>query len=129
SSVETMSECVKLVTYDDFLDTVGEAHTLLLYDLPPQLNRLEQIVKATNPVNIHVCFHVENSTYLSAFPSRKDFKWLYAMLYKRGKLHINNELRSEEHTSELQSRFDLVCRLLLEKKNITDIDKFTYIST
>src|SRR5207249_6953612 len=27
------------------------------------------------------------------------------------------ELRSEEHTSELQSRFDLVCRLLLEKKN------------
>src|SRR5699024_12852094 len=30
-------------------------------------------------------------------------------------------IRSEEHTSELQSRFDLVCRLLLEKKktNIT----------
>src|SRR5699024_12184027 len=26
------------------------------------------------------------------------------------------EVRSEEHTSELQSRFDLVCRLLLEKK-------------
>src|SRR5207249_5939843 len=25
--------------------------------------------------------------------------------------------RSEEHTSELQSRFELVCRLLLEKKN------------
>src|SRR5437868_8876260 len=27
-----------------------------------------------------------------------------------------DENRSEEHTSELQSRFDLVCRLLLEKK-------------
>src|SRR5699024_11537066 len=27
-------------------------------------------------------------------------------------------IRSEEHTSELQSRFDLVCRLLLEKKKI-----------
>src|SRR5438105_5637517 len=26
--------------------------------------------------------------------------------------------RSEEHTSELQSRVDLVCRLLLEKKNV-----------
>src|SRR5206468_8651476 len=26
-------------------------------------------------------------------------------------------VRSEEHTSELQSRSDLVCRLLLEKKN------------
>src|SRR5437868_9937203 len=28
--------------------------------------------------------------------------------------------RSEEHTSELQSRFDLVCRLLLEKKKTQD---------
>src|SRR5437867_7961993 len=28
-------------------------------------------------------------------------------------------LRSEEHTSELQSPYDLVCRLLLEKKNVT----------
>src|SRR5699024_12796926 len=31
--------------------------------------------------------------------------------------------RSEEHTSELQSRFDLVCRLLLEKKNRIGIDE------
>src|SRR5260221_1979877 len=30
-------------------------------------------------------------------------------------------LRSEEHTSELQSHSDLVCRLLLEKKNIHEI--------
>src|SRR5699024_12424797 len=30
-------------------------------------------------------------------------------------------LRSEEHTSELQSRFDLVCRLLLEKKKKINI--------
>src|SRR5699024_11690355 len=30
--------------------------------------------------------------------------------------HWRYDLRSEEHTSELQSRFDLVCRLLLEKK-------------
>src|SRR5690349_22423142 len=29
--------------------------------------------------------------------------------------------RSEEHTSELQSRRDLVCRLLLEKKNLMDM--------
>src|SRR5699024_11660590 len=29
---------------------------------------------------------------------------------------LQDRKRSEEHTSELQSRFDLVCRLLLEKK-------------
>src|SRR5699024_12215645 len=30
--------------------------------------------------------------------------------------YVGVDIRSEEHTSELQSRFDLVCRLLLEKK-------------
>src|SRR5207249_10857321 len=34
-----------------------------------------------------------------------------------GRIIVLNHFRSEEHTSELQSRFDLVCRLLLEKKN------------
>src|SRR5438067_6127873 len=32
------------------------------------------------------------------------------------------DARSEEHTSELQSRFDLVCRLLLEEKNAMFLD-------
>src|SRR5699024_11687798 len=32
-------------------------------------------------------------------------------------IKLRNNSRSEEHTSELQSRFDLVCRLLLDKKN------------
>src|SRR5207249_9238857 len=34
--------------------------------------------------------------------------------YAIAQVRVRN--RSEEHTSELQSRFDLVCRLLLEKK-------------
>src|SRR6266403_5172657 len=35
-------------------------------------------------------------------------------------------VRSEEHTSELQSRRDLVCRLLLEKKKKKKNNFFTY---
>src|SRR5699024_12667287 len=35
--------------------------------------------------------------------------------------------RSEEHTSELQSRFDLVCRLLLEKKKKRHSEYATYL--
>src|SRR5699024_11576716 len=38
-------------------------------------------------------------------------------------------LRSEEHTSELQSRFDLVCRLLLEKKKINSTSLCTNYDT
>src|SRR2546422_7838404 len=36
---------------------------------------------------------------------------------------IYKMLRSEEHTSELQSRLHLVCRLLLEKKKLISLDQ------
>src|SRR5689334_24535162 len=38
-------------------------------------------------------------------------------LYLHSDSPLPHEYRSEEHTSELQSQFQLVCRLLLEKKN------------
>src|SRR2546422_1468531 len=37
-------------------------------------------------------------------------------VHSKGFHHHHREARSEEHTSELQSRLHLVCRLLLEKK-------------
>src|SRR2546429_5779994 len=37
---------------------------------------------------------------------------------ERAETTLHLSFRSEEHTSELQSRLHLVCRLLLEKKNI-----------
>src|SRR5699024_12823344 len=37
-------------------------------------------------------------------------------LFEHKGASYDGQWRSEEHTSELQSRFDLVCRLLLEKK-------------
>src|SRR5699024_12003100 len=40
----------------------------------------------------------------------------YTKRVSKGIYVADFDTRSEEHTSELQSRFDLVCRLLLEKK-------------
>src|SRR5438874_6439105 len=42
--------------------------------------------------------------------------------------HRPETLRSEEHTSELQSRRDLVCRLLLEKKKKKEKRQLTGLS-
>src|SRR5205809_4444147 len=45
-----------------------------------------------------------------------------ALARRRAPRHRLLRRRSEEHTSELQSRLHLVCRLLLEKKNSTTFD-------
>src|SRR3712207_8340426 len=44
-----------------------------------------------------------------------------------GKEEVGAAVRSEEHTSELQSRQYLVCRLLLEKKKNTRSLTLTYV--
>src|SRR5438067_10612164 len=50
-------------------------------------------------------------------PQRRSVEARASGIESRNSLSLRvNPLRSEEHTSELQSRFDLVCRLLLEKK-------------
>src|SRR5207249_5327636 len=54
--------------------------------------------------------------YTTLFRSLRRLMVSRALLaWYRGQLPAMSQ-RSEEHTSELQSRFDLVCRLLLEKK-------------
>src|SRR5260370_29014013 len=42
---------------------------------------------------------------------------LVVIFISPGAVHDSKRNRSEEHTSELQSHLNLVCRLLLEKKN------------
>src|ERR1035438_2906292 len=63
----------------------------------------------------------------SASQSLESYSWTYFASGRstrpfgrseRQRLNVNSSLRSEEHTSELQSLRHLVCRLLLEKKSI-----------
>src|SRR5699024_11865449 len=54
----------------------------------------------------------KNSLFRMLFSDREALLSLYNAVNQTA----YKDPRSEEHTSELQSRFDLVCRLLLEKK-------------
>src|SRR5207253_10695400 len=77
-----------------------EIYTLSLHDALPILNdAIQQLQSSLDPAS---------------------WKGLHAYLNEEHRLQIHiaptKNLRSEEHTSELQSRGHLVCRLLLEKK-------------
>src|SRR5690606_40890344 len=55
--------------------------------------------------------------YLAANPDVAQ-KWVKAIYRAQQEIRDTPAARSEEHTSELQSRENLVCRLLLEKKKM-----------
>src|SRR5690606_41405649 len=82
-----------------------EIHTLSLHDALPIL-RLSNVAVKASKANGIACSAV------AALHLPLRLRWLEAGLVVDRFL-----LRSEEHTSELQSRENLVCRLLLEKKN------------
>src|SRR5437867_8000291 len=52
----------------------------------------------------------------AAIIARSIARPLDALVHSMRETGTGNSARSEEHTSELQSPYDLVCRLLLEKK-------------
>src|SRR5437868_10784126 len=81
-----------------------EIYTLSLHDaLPIFTNFFEKIVKKESPFTLGTV-----ATSVRIFNLNRDEETEQV-----------SSSRSEEHTSELQSRFDLVCRLLLEKKKQT----------
>src|SRR5699024_12835834 len=69
-------------------------------------SNIQDAHEAIRPTNIHL-----TTTEVIESLSRDQFR-LYQLIWKR--FTASRMARSEEHTSELQSRFDLVCRLLLE---------------
>src|SRR5438874_5234340 len=57
------------------------------------------------------------------------FSDLQSRWFEHRNVHHEGRERSEEHTSELQSRRDIVCRLLLEKKKlISGVDRCIHLN-
>src|SRR5690625_6260349 len=67
------------------------------------------------------------TTLFRSLPGTR-MRWSRRCSHCRGSGRGPRSTRSEEHTSELQSRGHLVCRLLLEKKNIT-VWSYMYLAT
>src|SRR5699024_12554251 len=94
-------------------------HSLSLHDALPIYvfhARGTQLIKL---VGFH--FSIDAALVLCSFlcSFKQNFMGCFGQLVPGGHTHDKKRRsRSEEHTSELQSRFDLVCRLLLEKKSI-----------
>src|SRR5699024_12080865 len=96
-------------------DSNSEISTLSLHDALPiyagHLPRSHDTYQFLDPLALNQHQHHQK------FPEshhKKQMTYDVYQMNQMGKCGLND--RSEEHTSELQSRFDIVCRLLLEKK-------------
>src|SRR5947207_13285407 len=98
---------VRLFTFFYNATATTEIYTLSLHDALPIFNK--QDFRYVADEDVYIC------------PAGK--KLAYAFTTQEHGLILRRRARSEEHTSELQSHSDLVCRLLLEKKKQQQIDR------
>src|SRR5437868_12708283 len=95
-------------------------YTLSLHDALPICLSVSQL-DAWLRGNLGDNPHSSQLSMMNSLSTHDSSRFLFRAGGDTGKLSLGIILqmtfvRSEEHTSELQSRFDLVCRLLLEKK-------------
>src|SRR5687768_18183779 len=77
---------------------------------------IAMIARFEEVVGVPIDFHQDGYLFLlSKAANVETFKRNVALQHRHG-IDVRWVSRSEEHTSELQSRLHLVCRLLLEKK-------------
>src|SRR5699024_11740927 len=84
--------------------------------LPHTISRTIATIRTTTAMPIH---NVKFDTMRSILTASglHCVRWVHPLgNNSRHTVATHRNSRSEEHTSELQSRFDIVCRLLLEKK-------------
>src|SRR3712207_7856487 len=93
-----------------FNDTATtEIYTLSLHDALPIFLGIDPLARTTGPRR-------------RRHRARRRYRCRATHRYSRERDPARRQRRSEEHTSELQSRQYLVCRLLLEKKKNTHKD-------
>src|SRR5439155_22969020 len=106
----TISSLQSLFIFFLHAPATPEIYTLSLHDALPICSSRQFWQRGSSPAR----------ELQSALRSRRRCRtvrlWL---LRRRGRVQGTKSNRSEEHTSELQSRGHLVCRLLLEKKKNT----------
>src|SRR5690606_41656157 len=105
---------LRLTRFDIRATATTEIYTLSLHDALPIF---EKWTRHAHTAVSHKATEV--SRWFDSHPSGHDRALiLSAAMLEGSSTDAVWEARSEEHTSELQSRENLVCRLLLEKKNI-----------
>src|SRR5690606_42002544 len=97
------------ISFSFILTAATNIYTLSLHDALPIWSATLNLNHAANtiwrPSSASRTWPISRPKGLSAFPRSR-----------ASSMSLQDACRSEEHTSELQSRENLVCRLLLEKK-------------
>lgn len=90
SAAETCE--INQVGYHEGWQAFDNVDNIFLFELPPSMENLKNMIRQLQPKKIHLCFQLNQSAYLSPFPKREDFKWLYVQLWKQKEIDMKKDI-------------------------------------
>jgi single-stranded-DNA-specific exonuclease len=80
-----IGDSLEVVTAEDQAQQIElDQSYVVLLDLPPSKEILENLFSGKNPGRVYVHFYKESSDFFTTMPTREHFKWFYAFLAKKG---------------------------------------------
>ncbi|RDU35082.1 single-stranded-DNA-specific exonuclease RecJ [Neobacillus piezotolerans] len=83
------NDIVHIVTFEDARAARIDGASIVLVDLPPSREIINELLKGKSPARIYAVFYQETSDFFSTMPSREHFKWYYAFLLKNSPFDIS----------------------------------------
>lgn len=80
------------ISYEVDLTQVKPKNNVFIYSLPPELKIFEQMIQVLNPVNIHLCYDIDDSFYFKSMLNRETFKDFYILMLKQKQFDLHEDL-------------------------------------
>lgn len=113
----------------DDLDKIQEIDVLYLFDLPKNMEKIEQLLRNTKAKAIYLCYDMPIDLLFEQLPSRDDFKWLYGFIKQTKVMHVTEKMKEIIHQSKWKKeKVIFMVQVLLELQFIYLEERFVHIN-
>ncbi|WP_050615885.1 single-stranded-DNA-specific exonuclease RecJ [Bacillus testis] len=93
---------------------------VILVDLPPTENILQKLLYGKQPNRVYTHFYESHQHFFSTLPTRDHFKWLYALIVKKGSFDLKRHREDiAKHKGWTRDTVDFICQVFFELGFVT----------
>ncbi|WP_108669477.1 single-stranded-DNA-specific exonuclease RecJ [Peribacillus acanthi] len=113
---ETVVLLEKIMDQPNFLN----GKNIVLIDLPSNLSQLNTLFQCGKPERVYVHFHQEQHHFFSTMPTRDHFKWMYALIKKKGSFDVHKYSDDiAKHKGWSRDTVDFIVKVFFELDFVT----------
>ncbi|MFS0780793.1 single-stranded-DNA-specific exonuclease RecJ [Bacillus sp. 1P06AnD] len=97
-----------------------EGKNIVFIDIPPKESYLQKLLSGKKPNRVYAHFYQKQQHFFSTLPNRDHFKWVYALIVKKGSFDLKRHREDiAKHKGWTSDTVDFICRVFFELEFVT----------